>query len=136
MKICTRCKLEKSVTEFCKNVRRKDGYQAACKSCMNVSYTNSRTKKQGHYLQVAKVRYAANTTRIREWKEARGCMFCSEKFSPCLELHHLDPTTKEFDPSEGSTKSWETFLKEAEKCVVVCANCHRKVHHGILIIRD
>jgi hypothetical protein len=61
-------------------------------------------------------------------------MCCSEKFGPCLELHHLDPTLKEFDPAEGAGKSWNAFLVEAEKCVVLCANCHRKVHHGVISI--
>jgi len=134
MKKCPRCKVEKAVSEFCKNANMKDGLQCACKSCMNDSYTRSRKKDQIRYQQVAKDRIAANTLRIREWKEAKGCMFCSENFGPCLELHHLDPTQKEFDPAEGAQKSWKTFLKEAAKCVVVCANCHRKVHHGVLTI--
>lgn len=133
-KQCTRCKLTKPIADFCKNIRRKDGLQAACKTCMNISYNSSRKKNQIRYQQVAKDRYAANTKRIRAWKEDKGCILCSEKFGPCLELHHLDPAQKEFDPSEGSNKSWESFLIEAAKCVLLCANCHRKVHAGILTL--
>ena len=136
MKTCSRCKVEKEVSEFCKCARMKDGLQSACKSCMNDSYTRSRQKDQQRYKQVAKDRTTANALRIRKWKEERGCLFCSENFGPCLELHHLDPTQKEFDPSDGRHLSWKTFLKEADKCVVVCANCHRKVHHGVLTIGD
>jgi hypothetical protein len=101
---------------------------------MNSSYKSSRSKKQNHYNEVAKRRRDANTARIREWKSAKGCWKCGETYAQCLELHHTDPTEKEFDPCEGSEKSWETFLAEAAKCVVLCANCHRKVHGGLFTL--
>ena len=31
---------------------------------------------------------------------------------------------------------FETLLKEIEKCVCVCANCHRKIHAGIINLED
>ena len=133
-KVCTRCNVDKLLTEYFKTKRSKDGLQPACKSCMNISYKASRGKKQEHYNAVCNNRRLALTQKIREWKEERGCCLCDEKFGPCLELHHTDVSDKDFDPSEASNKSWSAFLKEAEKCVVVCANCHRKVHHGILVI--
>lgn len=101
---------------------------------MNESYTRSRKKNQQHYQQVEKERNVRNTQRIREWKSDKGCMVCGEKFAQCLELHHLDPSTKEFSSAEAFNKSWETFIVEAEKCVVLCANCHRKVHAGNIIL--
>lgn len=134
MKKCTRCNVDKDVTEFFKTKRSKDGLQPACKSCMNVSYKASRGKKQDHYNAVSASRRRSITQKIREWKEERGCCLCDEKFGPCLELHHLDGSEKDFHPSEAMGKSWAAFLKEAEKCVVVCANCHRKVHHGVLVV--
>jgi predicted HNH restriction endonuclease len=30
--------------------------------------------------------------------------------------------------------SWENLLKEAEKGIIVCANCHRKIHADIIKI--
>ena len=43
--------------------------------------------------------------------------------------------TKLFDISQGVSKhvSWEKLTKEAEKCVMLCANCHRMLHHNHLI---
>ena len=62
------------------------------------------------------------------------CAFCG--YSRCTEafdLHHLDASTKEFGLSaRGLTRSWEKILAEAEKCVLVCANCHREIHNGFL----
>lgn len=134
MKICARCKREKEYSSFCKCKRLADGYQSACKECMNSSYTKTRQKYQERYQQVAKDRYKANTQRIREWKSAQGCIVCNETYAQCLELHHTNPAEKEFNPSEGYAKSWETFLVEAAKCVVVCANCHRKIHGGVIVL--
>jgi predicted HNH restriction endonuclease len=48
-----------------------------------------------------------------------------------LDLHHKDPSTKEFGiSSSGLTRSWEKNKAEADKCVLLCANCHREIHAG------
>ena len=58
------------------------------------------------------------------------CEFCGyNKCVEALEFHHIDETTKEFAIS-GSTKSLEKQKKEADKCYMLCANCHREVHAG------
>ena len=41
----------------------------------------------------------------------------------------IDPTKKDFSLSvEGRSKSWDTVRKELDKCVMLCANCHRIRH--------
>jgi 5-methylcytosine-specific restriction endonuclease McrA len=134
MKICTKCKEEKMFTAFCKQSKSKDGYQPACKDCMAISYNNSRNKKKDHYLSVARLRRNQIQKQVSDWKTERGCLLCSETFGPCLELHHTNPKEKEGDPSLFANQSFEAFLQEAAKCVILCANCHRKVHFGDLII--
>lgn len=61
------------------------------------------------------------------------CIFCG--YSKCvgaLELHHVNPDEKDFSLSvRGLTRSWERIKVELEKCILVCANCHREVHAGI-----
>lgn len=130
MKTCSRCKQDKPLDHFHKSSRMKDGVQSSCKSCMAESYTRSRKAKQDHYQDVAKQRRHKNVDLMREWKESKGCHVCKEDFGPCLELHHLDPSEKEGDPAAIASMSFSAFLQEAEKCVVLCANCHRKVHAG------
>ncbi len=68
----------------------------------------------------------------REYKGGK-CMLCGYKRCPgALEFHHKDPKKKEFAISvRGLTRSWEKIQKELEKCVLICANCHREVHAGI-----
>lgn len=72
---------------------------------------------------------------LRKYKiEQGGCSFCSEQESCCLDFHHLDPSKKEINPSRMARNTWPMarMLKELEKCIVVCSNCHRKIHAGIL----
>ena len=61
------------------------------------------------------------------------CEFCGyDKCIEALEFHHIDETTKKFAIS-GSTKSLEKQKKEADKCYMLCANCHRELHSGFSI---
>ena len=48
-----------------------------------------------------------------------------------LEFHHVDPSKKEIQPSRLSNKPWEYARQELDKCVVLCANCHREEHHRL-----
>lgn len=134
MKQCSRCKEMKLESEFFKASVRKDGLQSACKKCSNQSVDSSRQKDYERYRSVQSDRLKRNLQAIREWKTSQGCLKCEETFYACLELHHLDPSEKEGDPSTLGQSSLKKFLKEASKCVVLCANCHRKVHAGLITI--
>jgi hypothetical protein len=49
-----------------------------------------------------------------------------------LEFHHKEVSSKDFGiPAKGYTRSWARVKEEIEKCVLVCANCHREIHAGI-----
>lgn len=62
------------------------------------------------------------------------CVFCGyHKDITALEFHHVDENEKEFGlSSDGLTRSWKRVKRELEKCVLVCANCHRELHSGLL----
>lgn len=56
------------------------------------------------------------------------CSKCGyNKSIAALQFHHTDPLIKEFALME-STHSWDKFQKEAEKCELLCANCHIEFH--------
>lgn len=61
-----------------------------------------------------------------------GCSRCGYNEHPnCLDFHHIDKETKEVNLSvKAIADKWgkKRILKEAEKCIVVCANCHRLIH--------
>ncbi len=58
------------------------------------------------------------------------CQNCGYNKCPdVLEFHHLDPTIKGFRIGSGATKAWKTIKQELDKCVLLCANCHRETHY-------
>lgn len=61
------------------------------------------------------------------------CQVCGyDKYVGALDLHHIDSTQKSFNIGhKGYTKSWERTKQELDKCVLVCANCHREIEAGI-----
>jgi hypothetical protein len=87
----------------------------------NKQYDHNRGKKRKYELKIW----------LEEYKSALKCSMCGEDHPACLEFHHLDPTTKEKGISKmvNHGMSKENILKEAEKCVILCSNCHRKLHY-------
>ncbi len=65
------------------------------------------------------------------------CVKCG--YSNCgdaLDLHHVDASQKEFGiSSRGLTRSWTKVKAEADKCILVCANCHREIHAGLIQVQ-
>ena len=87
------------------------------------------------------ISFAARRAKHREWlnqyKQQHPCVCCGESDISCLDFHHLDPTTKELKGDVAFYKNWAISHVEQEiaKCVVLCSNCHRKLHAGREISR-
>ena len=63
------------------------------------------------------------------------CCLCGfNDFIEALEFHHVNPEEKEFPLSSNVMRSIDKQLIEARKCILLCSNCHRGVHAGILIV--
>jgi len=57
------------------------------------------------------------------------CEKCGyDKCIHALEFHHKDPSEKDFTIS-GKSWSFERLKKEVDKCIMVCSNCHKELHH-------
>lgn len=58
------------------------------------------------------------------------CIKCRQQFPDYVyDFHHLDPKIKSFNLGHGVAKSINDLIKEAEKCILLCANCHRIYHY-------
>lgn len=73
--------------------------------------------------------------RIRAWikaqKVGKKCSSCPESDPVCLDFHHLNQGEKTIEISLiYSKKGWgiKRIQEEIDKCTLLCANCHRKVH--------
>jgi DNA-directed RNA polymerase subunit RPC12/RpoP len=64
--------------------------------------------------------------------KCQRCGYC--KCLKALEFHHIDPEQKEFGIGhKGETRSWEKTKVELDKCILVCANCHREIHAELML---
>jgi transposase len=63
-----------------------------------------------------------------------GCAVCGyDRHLRALAFHHVDPADKRLQISwNGVTQSLETLRIEAQKCVLLCANCHAEVEDGLI----
>ncbi|MBR9705542.1 hypothetical protein GOV14_00755 [Candidatus Pacearchaeota archaeon] len=78
----------------------------------------------------------ARKERKNKLVEAFGscCSFC--KYDRChkaLEFHYVDPSEKNITISTlGILTKWVKIIKEIKKCIMVCSNCHREIHSGMI----
>lgn len=84
-------------------------------------------KKDYNYQHVKTFR-KKNKERAIEYKGGK-CQICGYcKCNNALEFHHINPLNKEFHISKNMNKSWKKIKNEIDKCLLVCANCHREIH--------
>lgn len=78
--------------------------------------------------------------RILEWQQKQTrlakqyllgkCSICGyDRCTAALEFHHVDPNEKQYSIAH-SKKAFESLKPELDKCILVCSNCHREIHHG------
>jgi hypothetical protein len=71
---------------------------------------------------------------------ARGGSCCLCGYDRCiaaLEFHHRDPAQKAFELSKTNLlRRWEIVLAEAQKCDLLCANCHRELEERLRLRED
>lgn len=82
-------------------------------------------------LERAKKRKQAIRILLQKYKETLSCSVCGENHAACLEFHHKNNAKKSFSVSDGIERggfSQDALLSEIKKCIVLCANCHRKLH--------
>ena len=69
--------------------------------------------------------------KLIEYKGGK-CQICGyDRCEQALDFHHIDPSQKDFDISSNSY-SFEKMKIEADKCALLCSNCHREVHAGFI----
>ena len=80
---------------------------------------------------------------LTEWffelKSTFSCARCGEGDASCLDFHHRNPDEKSDELGRAIwINGWskKRILQEIDKCVVLCANCHRKLHAGRFILDD
>lgn len=136
VKGCGKCRSWLPTTSFSTDKTNATGYGYWCKKC-----ANENTKR--HYKNWVKDETWVNSKRERGRKLAREskrkavqymgnkCHDCGESYPDYIyDFHHLSGDTKVDNPSAILKKEWSVAKEELDKCVMVCANCHRERHYG------
>lgn len=127
------------------NPRRKrgteDGSREMVSRCKRHGETSFVREGRGYYrckrCRLKRVAQRRRTIKRKLVEEAGGkCVICGySRYQQVLEFHHLDPSLKKFQLSHnGATRSLARSRAEAQKCVLLCANCHREVEAGITAV--
>jgi hypothetical protein len=61
-----------------------------------------------------------------------GCEVCGyNKNAAALAFHHKNPKTKSFmlGCHEIGCRTWDAIVEEANKCQLLCQNCHHELHY-------
>lgn len=107
----------------------------------NRKYIARRMKEDPSFKERNLKRIKENSQRYKEGVKSviarfklQGCIVCGEKEPYCLDCHHLDPNDKSFavGAAVGKGISAGRVQKELGKCICICANCHRKLHAGLI----
>lgn len=124
MKICVRCASSvahtKSYCKPCAAIVQKEHYHASEARRASVKRRRANVK-------------LANKKFINRYKAFCGCQHCGEKDPVVLDLHHTDPEVKESTLAALIGCSREAIKLEIRKCIVLCANCHRREHNNLRV---
>jgi predicted transcriptional regulator len=105
-KICSKCKELKPLDDFY-------GRTSYCKICSNAYHTD----------RVRKVKL-----RMVEYKGGK-CLDCPRTIKnthySAFDFHHLNPEEKDINFEKIKYQKWEKIEAELNKCVLLCATCHR-----------
>ena len=103
-------------------------------------YCSNTCKQTGHYYKVKNQPNTYHAQTLRSFsrkldliKLAGGkCQSCGyDKNMAALEFHHKDSNHKDgsLDSRSLANRSIKYIMEEFQKCDLLCANCHREVHH-------
>lgn len=141
-RLCTMCNTPRPISEFNKSRTRSEHLRAHCKSCERKAAKDFYKKNPEPYKRRAAVSRRNMAKKNKELankiKQDSGCVSCGENTLCVLDFHHLHGNSKGREGgmpvSRAANVSIRKFRAELAKCVVLCANCHRKVHAGLITL--
>ena len=129
IKVCRKCGLKaytkEDLNEFVKDSKYKDGHTTICYACNRERNKEAREiskeyikNKIKNYLNVKNNEYVCSKCKI------------TSPYYKMFDWHHTNPSEKEFNIGNitRSAVSWVTLKQELDKCIFLCANCHRLEH--------
>lgn len=107
---------------------RRNGLGGYAKNGFELLLLTDEERKRNNYLKVKSHRQLMKEKAV-EYKGGK-CEKCG--YDKCIwvfDFHHLDSKEKDFGISSYSILAWDKVKEELDKCIMLCANCHRELHH-------
>ena len=129
MQKCSKCGETKSLDQFYWRSDKRRPY-LHCKKCQNIYGQEHYQRNKKDYLQRAAEKAERNREWLRNIKTKLCCTYCGENHPACLDFHHISGD-KKFNISSAGVRGAkrQNVLDEIAKCIVLCSNCHRKLHY-------
>lgn len=130
MKKCPKCNNKKLIDQYGKNKSNKDGLQDYCKSCVKI--INHEYYTRTPHLNKQRQKYKLENKRIareyvNRWLDNHPCVDCGEEDIVVLDFDHLGDKVSAISNMISAGKKLEDIKDEINKCLVRCANCHRRI---------
>lgn len=140
MKRCPNCQMEKDFSCFSSNKTRPSGLNSWCRECSKQACKKHYNANKSSRIKDAADRREKQKKFLKEYVLSLDpkCQNCGESEFICLDYHHVDPKKKKKNVSSiiHCGHSFELLKSELEKCIILCSNCHRKYHAGLLELID
>ena len=130
-RVCSKCGLTKPVEEFRLRNRFTERRQSYCIECGSKMGASWYEKNKEHHMEHVREnqKNAKQTARefVYEYLLTHPCTSCGESDPAVLEFHHVGEKHKEVGRMIGTGYPPESIAREISQCVVLCANCHRRL---------
>jgi hypothetical protein len=123
------CKCDKDESEFLFRNKSKGTRHSACRDCYKIIRKKSYESNKDYYIKKSKRRSDEINSWFFDIKSNLKCEVCGFSHVACLDFHHVNSDDKEIEVATlVASGNKKRILKEIEKCIVLCSNCHR-IHH-------
>lgn len=104
-----------------------------CENHLTFDKFPPRRHKRNAYCTLCWKKYENSRNKVLKEKAVKHlggcCKQCGfDKHLAALDFHHLNPLEKDMDWGKLRKCKWEIIKSELNKCVILCANCHRAEH--------
>lgn len=132
-KKCTKCGKVKPIEEFAFKNKAKGIRRSQCKQCIREYDKNRYAENRNNCQEKLKENHKKQSDMLKQYvlqlKEKSSCAICGDSRWYVLDFHHV--RDKEYTIADLIKRgcSISTLQKELDKCITLCANCHREVHY-------
>lgn len=125
-KICSKCKINKSLEDFNFRSREHNSRHSYCRECGKMLTRNHYKNNKPQYLKRNLEAYRKRKDFVREMKN-RPCADCGIQYPfYVMDFDHREDEVKEYHLNQVDRLTMKTLKREIAKCDVVCSNCHRE----------